>query len=106
MVDRLAETVQMMVLLTTGSPDLVGACTTALLSATPDVKHLRDRIGAVIHQRIVAALGPGFEPTIVRVLETTYSGALLMAGMGHMSYAEVPDFVAEAARLMTGEAKG
>ena len=107
MVDRLAKTVQMMVLLTTESPDLVGACTTALLSATPDVKHLRDRIGAVIHQRIVAALGPGFDPTIVRVLETTYSGALLMAGMGHMTYAEVPGFVAEAARLMTGAgAKG
>jgi len=107
MVDRLAKTVQMMVLLTTESPDLVGACTTALLSATPDVKHLRDRIGAVIHQRIVAALGPGFDPTVVRVLETTYSGALLMAGMGHMTYAEVPGFVAEAARLMTGAgAKG
>ncbi len=102
MVERLAETVRMMVLLTSESPDLVGACTTALLSATPDVKHLRDRIGAVIHQRIVAALGPGFDPTIVRVLETTYSGALLMAGMGHMTYAEVPAFVGEAARLMTG----
>jgi AcrR family transcriptional regulator len=102
MVERLAETVRMMVLLTTESPDLVGACTTALLSATPDVKHLRDRIGAVIHQRIVAALGPGFDPTVVRVLETTYSGAVLMAGMGHMTYAEVPALVAEAARLMTG----
>jgi len=102
MVERLAETVRMMVLLTTESPDLVGACTTALLSSTPDVRHLRDRIGSVIHQRIVAALGPGFDPTIVRVLETTYSGALLMAGMGHMTYAEVPAFVAEAARLMAG----
>lgn len=102
MVERLAETVRMMVLLTTESPDLVGACTTALLSATPDVKHLRDRIGAVIHQRMVAALGPGFDPNIVRVLETTYSGAVLMAGMGHMTYAEVPALVAEAARLMTG----
>jgi AcrR family transcriptional regulator len=102
MVERLAETVQMMVLLTTESPDLVGACTTALLSATPDVGHLRDRIGAVIHQRIVAALGPGFDPTVVRVLESTYSGAVLMAGMGHMAYAEVPALVAEAARRMTG----
>ena len=99
-VERLAETVQMMVLLTTKSPALVGACTTALLSATPDVKHLRDRIGAVIHQRFVAALGSEIDPTVVRVLETTYSGALLMAGMGHMTYSEVPTFVGEAARLM------
>jgi AcrR family transcriptional regulator len=102
MAERLTETVQMMMHLTTGSPDLVGACTTALLSATPDVKHLRDRIGAVIHQRFVAAVGPDIDATIVRVLETTYSGALLMAGMGHMTYAEVPTLVAEAARLMTG----
>jgi AcrR family transcriptional regulator len=102
MAERLTQSVQMMMDLTTGSPDLVGACTTALLNATPDVKHLRDRIGAVIHQRFVAALGPDVDPTIVRVLETTYSGALLMAGMGHMSYAEVPAFLAETARLMTG----
>jgi AcrR family transcriptional regulator len=102
MAERLTQTVQMMVDLTTGSPDLVGACTTALLNATPDVKHLRDRIGAVIHQRFVAALGPEIDPTIVRVLETTYSGALLMAGMGHLAYAEVPAFLAEAAGLMTG----
>ncbi|HEX3842510.1 MAG TPA: helix-turn-helix domain-containing protein [Acidimicrobiales bacterium] len=102
MAERLTQTVQMMMDLTTGSPDLVGACTTALLNATPDVKHLRDRIGAVIHQRFVAALGPGVDPTVVRVLETTYSGALLMAGMGHMTYAEVPAFLAETARLMTG----
>jgi AcrR family transcriptional regulator len=99
-VERLVETVQMMALLTTESPALVGACTTALLSATPDVKHLRDRIGAVIHQRFVAALGSEIDPTVVRVLETTYSGALLMAGMGHMTYSEVPTFVGEAARLM------
>lgn len=102
MAGRLTETVEMMMHLTTGSPDLVGACTTALLNATPDVKHLRDRIGAVIHQRFVAAVGTDIDPTIVRVLETTYSGALLMAGMGHMTYAEVPALVAEAARLMTG----
>jgi hypothetical protein len=102
MAERLTQSVQMMMDLTTGSPDLVGACTTALLNATPDVKHLRDRIGAVIHQRFVAALGPDVDPTIVRVLETTYSGALLMAGMGHMTYAEVPAFLAETARLMTG----
>jgi AcrR family transcriptional regulator len=105
MAERLTDTVQMMMHLTTGSPDLVGACTTALLNATPDVKHLRDRIGAVIHQRFVAAVGADIDPTIVRVLETTYSGALLMAGMGHMPYAEVPALVAEAARLMMGGTK-
>jgi AcrR family transcriptional regulator len=99
-VERLADIVTRMALLTTESPALVGACTNALLSATPDVKHLRDRIGGEIHHRFAEALGTGADPVVVRVLETTYSGALLMAGMGHMTYAEVPDFVATAARLM------
>ena len=103
LVERLNQTVQMMVLLTTGSPVVVGACTTALLNATPDVKHLRDRIGAAIHQRFVSALGDGIDPTVVVVLEATYSGALLIAGMGHMSYDEVPGFVAQAAALMIGD---
>jgi len=38
----------------------------------------------------------------VRVLETTFSGALLTAGMGHMSSTDIPEFVAGAADLMTG----
>ena len=56
-VERLADIVTRMALLTTESPALVGACTNALLSATPDVKHLRDRIGGEIHHRFAEALG-------------------------------------------------
>jgi AcrR family transcriptional regulator len=102
LVGRLAGTVEQVVLLTTESPALVGACTTALLSATPDVKHLRDRIGLEIHRRFVDAVGDGVDPDVVQVLETTYSGALLMAGMGHLTYDEVPGLVARAAGLMLG----
>jgi AcrR family transcriptional regulator len=98
--DRLVAAVNRMALLTTESPALVGACTIALLSATPDVKDLRDRIGREIHRRLADAVGPGVDPMVVRVLETTYSGALLTAGMGHMTYTEVPAFVATAAELM------
>jgi hypothetical protein len=75
----------------------------ALLSTNPDVKHLRDRIGAQIHRRLAAALGPGSDPMVVRVLETSFSGALLAAGMGHMSSMDIPDFVADAAQMMVGQ---
>ena len=75
-----------MVLFTAESPALVDACTVALLSANPDVKHLRDRIGAQIHRRLAAALGADVDPMVVRVLETSFSGSLLVAGMGHMPY--------------------
>ena len=99
---RVADTVRDMVLFTTESPALVDACTVALLSTTPDVKHLRDRIGADIHRRLAAAVGPGVDPMVVRVLETSFSGALLAAGMGHLSSPDIPEFVAAAADLMLG----
>jgi len=98
--DRVADTVRDMVLFTTQSPALVDACTVALLSTTPDVKHLRDRIGADIRRRLSAAVGPGVDPMVVRVLETSFSGSLLAAGMGHMSSRDIPEFVAGAATLM------
>jgi AcrR family transcriptional regulator len=101
--ERMSRTVRAMVLFTTESAALVDACTVALLSTNPDVKHLRDRIGAQIHRRLAAALGPGSDPMVVRVLETSFSGALLAAGMGHMSSMDIPDFVADAAQLMVGQ---
>ena len=55
MPERIVETVRAMVLFTTQSPALVDACTVALLSPNPEVKHLRDRIGAEIHRRLAAA---------------------------------------------------
>jgi len=64
------------------------------------VSHLRDRIGAQTHRRLTAALGPDVDPRIVRVLEAAYSGALLTAGTGHMSFLDVPAFVADAAGLL------
>ena len=73
------------------------------LGASPDVKHLRDRIGADIHRRLATALGPDVDPQVVRVLETSYFGALLMAGMGHLPYTDIPGFVAAAAELMVGD---
>jgi AcrR family transcriptional regulator len=100
MPERLVDTVRAMVLSTMESPALVDACTVALLSTNPDVKHLRDRIGAQIHRRLAAAVGVGVDPMVVRVLETSFSGSLLAAGMGHMPYEDIPEFVTSAAELM------
>lgn len=100
MPERLADTVRAMVLFTEESPALVDACTVALLSPNPDVKHLRDRIGAEIHRRLAAAVGARVDPLVVRVLETSFSGSLLAAGMGHMPYGDIPGLVAAAAELM------
>jgi AcrR family transcriptional regulator len=101
---RLTDAVSAMVLFTTESPALVDACTVALLSSNPDVKHLRDRIGAQIHHRLVAAVGPDVDPLVVRVLETCFSGSLLAAGMGHMPYGDIPGLVTAAAELLVERA--
>jgi AcrR family transcriptional regulator len=97
--DRLEATVDALAAVTTGSPEVVAACTQALLSSNLDVVGLRVRIGAEIHRRIAAAAAPAGD-AVAQVLVTTYFGALLSAGMGHMAYADVPAFVVTAARLM------
>ena len=102
MADRVADAVRDMVLFTAESPALVDACTMALLSTNPDVKHLRDRIGAEIHRRLAAALGPDVDPMVVRVLETSFIGAMLAAGMGHMPFADIPERAGRGRRLMSG----
>jgi AcrR family transcriptional regulator len=104
--DRVIDAVRAMVLLATESAALVDASTQALLSSNPDVKHLRDLIGNQIHRRLAAAVGPGADPMVVRVLQTSFSGALLEAGTGHMSSMDIPEFVAAAARLMIGTGTG
>ncbi|HEY5109896.1 MAG TPA: helix-turn-helix domain-containing protein [Acidimicrobiales bacterium] len=103
---RVARTVRDMTPFAAESPALIDACTVALISTSPDVSHLRDRIGAQTHRRLTAALGPGVDPRVVRVLEAAYSGALLTAGTGHMSFLDVPAFVAEAATLLVDGSGG
>jgi AcrR family transcriptional regulator len=104
--DRVADAVRAMVLLATESAALVDASTQALVSTNPDVKHLRDRIGNRIHHRLAAAVGPDVDPLVVQVLQTSFAGALITAGTGHMSSMDIPEFVAEAAELMTRPTTG
>jgi AcrR family transcriptional regulator len=102
---RVERTIRDMIPFAGESTDLIDACTIALISPNPDVAHLRDRIGALTHRRLVAAVGPEVDPLVVRVLETSYSGALLAAGTGHRSFHDIPDFVADAAVLLVAGAK-
>ena len=106
MADRIERTVREMIPFAAERPVLIDACTVALISPSPDVAHLRDRIGALTHRRLTVALGSGVDPRVVRVLEAAYSGALLTAGIGHMSFLDVPAFVAEAATLLVHGSDG
>lgn len=73
------------------APELAAAATPALLSSDPDVDQLRIRIGGLFVRRFEAALGDAASPALVDTLTLAYSGALLQAGMGVMTYAEMGD---------------
>ena len=72
-------------------PALAGAVTPALLGSDADVARLRLRIGAEFASRFEAALGDGAEEAVREALLLAFSGALLQAGMGLMTYDEMAD---------------
>ncbi|MHB8438893.1 MAG: TetR/AcrR family transcriptional regulator [Acidimicrobiales bacterium] len=84
-------------------PALSAACTAALLGSGPDVGHLRARIGREIHDRLRRALGPEGPRGALAVLELSTTGAMLSAGMGHISYADVAELLVSAAHLVLGD---
>jgi AcrR family transcriptional regulator len=92
-------------LLVADEPELSAACTTALLASDPDVKDLRDRIGADIHRRFELALGADADPAVLRALTIAYSGAMLQAGMGYLTYDDLADQLTEIASLILGGAR-
>lgn len=87
-------------LLVADEQELSGAVTSALLGRDPDVQHLRLKIGIEIRERITRALEPETDPDIVESLELLYAGALVRAGMGYESYADIADRLERSALLV------
>lgn len=87
------------------APELAAAVTPALLGSDPDVERLRLRIGAEFVDRFRAALGADADPVVVETLALAFSGALLQAGMGLMTYTDLGDRLdAVVAVIMKGNA--
>ncbi len=99
-VDRVVAELRVLGLFVAGDPMLAAACTTALLGSGPEVRALRVLFGTAMHERIANALGDDADEAVVRSLDLAYSGAMLWAGMGHIRYEDVPDALADAARLV------
>src|SRR4051812_26509769 len=100
--DRVALVTRDLAMLVADEPALAGAVTTALLAHDPDVKQLRDQMGAVFVQRLEAALGKDAIPELINALTLVLTGAMLMAGMGNLDYRDLPERMAQATALMTG----
>lgn len=87
------------------SPELAAAATLALLGSDPEVERLRLRIGADFVRRFELALGEGSDPALVETLTLAFTGALLQAGIGLMTYAGMSDQLdAAIAVIMEGHA--
>ena len=57
---------------------------------------------AYIRDRLAAALGPNADPDVIDSLELLYAGALVRAGMGYASYADIAHRLERSARLILG----
>lgn len=99
---RVEATLADLALLVADEPRLGAACSVAMLGSDPEVHVLRDRIGLEMHRRLASALGAQADPAALRVLELALTGALVQAGMGHMSYDDLPARLAEVSRLVLG----
>jgi AcrR family transcriptional regulator len=87
------------------SPELAAAVTPALLGTDPDVERLRLRIGGEFVDMFSAAVGDDARPEVVETLTLAFSGALLQAGMGLMTYTEMGERLdAVVAVIMEGNA--
>ena len=97
---RVAAALDDLTSLLASEPELAAARTTALLANDPDVKHLRDRVGAEIRHRLATALGDDDGEAVLRALDLAVAGAMIQAGMGHLPYTELPARVSEVASLL------
>jgi len=68
------------------SPHLATAANIALLGTDPEVARLRLVIGAELVQRFRDAIGTPVDAAVLEALTMAFSGALLQAGMGLISY--------------------
>ena len=103
--DAVARTVQALsafALTVADETELSAACTVAVLAEDPDVKVLRERIGAELHRRLIAALGDDTDPAVLRTLQFATAGALLQVGTGHLGYDDLPHLLDEVARTVLG----
>jgi hypothetical protein len=88
-VDRIRVVTRHMAALLGRSPNLATAANIALLGTDPEVERLRLVIGAEFVTRFREAIGEPSDPRVVEALTFAFSGALLQAGMGLMTYEEL-----------------
>lgn len=107
--ERVVSVLRQISLLVAEESEFAQAVTVSLLGTDPDVEHLRVKIGLLIRQKLALAIEPGepdaAEPLLVESLEMLYSGALMTAGMGYVTYEHIADRLAQAATKLMEDGK-
>ncbi len=99
-VERVVTVLRDIAMLVADEAEFAGAVTNALLGRDPDVEALRDRIAREIRARLVDAVGADADRGLVETLELLYTGALVHAGMGYVTYSEIADRLERSARRL------
>lgn len=98
--ERVAAAIADIAQLVTDEPEVTAAATTAVLANQADVAQLRRRIGASFRERFAAALDGHADERALDVLDLAFSGALLRAGVGELSYADLGPTMAAVAEVV------
>src|SRR6478672_388426 len=99
-VANLRSVVRSMADMLAAAPEIAAAATRALLGSDPDVARLRLVIGADYLGRFQAALGDEEGEGVLDTLTFLFSGAMLQAGMGLLTYAEMGDRLEVSVQLL------
>jgi len=104
--ERMRAAVEPLVLCVADEPELAAGVTTSLLAHDPDVRAVRDQIGALMALRLDEATG-ALVPEEARLpLLFMLTGGLLNAGMGYFRYAQVAEAMVAFADAMPWQRTG
>ena len=101
--ERVVVTMRQAALTLAERPAVARAAYHALLSNDVEVRDIRMQLAAEMRRRIANALGPNADDTLVELLDLVYTGAVMRAGTGHVSYEKVAALLeTAAARVIAG----
>lgn len=99
-ITRVAVQLSRMMLVISEEPAVASACAAVFLHSGSVADRAREQIGLEIHRLIATAMGPGSWPEVITTLELVFSGALIQAAAGAMTFQRAADRVETAVSLI------
>ncbi len=97
---RAAAQLSQMMLVVAEEPAVAAACAAVFLDSGPTAHRAHEQIGHQIHRLISSAVGPGSWPEVITTLELVFSGALIQAAAGTMTFRQAAERVETAVSLI------